>query len=101
MKPAPAPATNPLTEGPLLAAILRLSWPMMLGNFLQTSSSIFDMIFVGRLGPDAIAGVSMSGAIIGLFTTDGLWYSFVITSGAEGLLKLFWFQRGKWKTRRV
>jgi len=63
------PAGNPLTEGPLLGAILRLSWPMMLGNFLQTSSSIFDMIFVGRLGPDAIAGVSMSGAIIQLVMT--------------------------------
>jgi Na+-driven multidrug efflux pump len=33
--------------------------------------------------------------------TDGLWYSFVIASGVEGLLKLFWFQRGKWKTRQV
>ena len=33
--------------------------------------------------------------------TDGLWYSFVIASAVEGLLKLYWFQRGKWKTRRV
>jgi len=58
------PAENQLTHGPLLRAILQLSWPMMLGNFLQTAFNIIDMIFVGRLGPDAIAGVSMSGAMI-------------------------------------
>ena len=37
---------------------------MMVGNFLQTAFNIIDMVFVGRLGPDAIAGVSMSGAMI-------------------------------------
>ena len=55
---------NRLTHGPLLRTILQLSWPMMLANFLQTAFNIIDMIFVGRLGPDAIAGVSMSGAMI-------------------------------------
>jgi len=59
-----AAGENPLTHGPLLRAILQLGWPMMVSNFLQTAFNIIDMIFVGRLGPDAIAGVSMSGAMI-------------------------------------
>ena len=162
----PGGAENPITHGPLLPTILQLSWPMMVGNFLQTAFNIIDMIFVGRLGPDAIAGVAMSGAMIhavietleagvacleiytlgflafslnlifgralqgagdtvsplaitafarlplllGLlyalprYTSlgmDGLWYGFVITSVTEGAIKLFWFNRGKWKLQRV
>ena len=88
---------NPLTEGPLLAAILRLSWPMMLGNFLQTSSSIFDMIFVGRLGPNAIAGVSMSGAIIQLVMTLVIG----IDMGMRAMVSRFYGARDLAMTRRV
>lgn len=95
--PPAAPPANPLTEGPLLAAILRLSWPMMLGNFLQTSSSIFDMIFVGRLGPDAIAGVSMSGAIIQLVMTLVIG----IDMGMRAMVSRFYGARDLAMTRRV
>lgn len=94
---AAGPPANPLTEGPLLGAILRLSWPMMLGNFLQTSSSIFDMIFVGRLGPDAIAGVSMSGAIIQLVMTLVIG----IDMGMRAMVSRFYGARDLAMTRRV
>lgn len=99
MKPLQEPTSpaNPLTDGPLLAAILRLSWPMMLGNFLQTSSSIFDMIFVGRLGPDAIAGVSMSGAIIQLVMTLVIG----IDMGMRAMVSRFYGARDLAMTRRV
>ncbi|MBI2506038.1 MAG: MATE family efflux transporter [Candidatus Latescibacteria bacterium] len=99
MRTAPETGTpsNPLTEGPLLAAILRLSWPMMLGNFLQTSSSIFDMVFVGRLGPDAIAGVSMSGAIIQLVMTLVIG----IDMGMRAMVSRFYGARDLAMTRRV
>jgi Na+-driven multidrug efflux pump len=88
---------NPLTEGPLLSAILRLSWPMMLGNFLQSSSSIFDMIFVGRLGPDAIAGVSMSGAIIQFALTLVIG----VDMGMRAMVSRFYGARDLAMTRRV
>lgn len=97
MKPGEQAAANPLTDGPLLPAILRLSWPMMLGNFLQTSSSIFDMIFVGRLGPDAIAGVSMSGAIIQLVMTLVIG----IDMGMRAMVSRFYGARDLGMTRRV
>ena len=42
---------------------------MLLANMLQTAFNIIDMLFVGRLGPDAIAAVSMSGSIIHIVMT--------------------------------
>ena len=66
--PSAAPDTA-LTQGPLVPTILRLSWPMMLGNLLQTSFSIIDMAFIGRLGPQALAGVALAGAVIHMVMT--------------------------------
>jgi putative MATE family efflux protein len=42
---------------------------MLLANLLQTAFNIIDMLFVGRLGPEAIAAVAMSGAIIHMIMT--------------------------------
>lgn len=38
---------------------------MMLGNLLQNAFNIVDMIFVGKLGPSAIAAVTISGVMLG------------------------------------
>jgi Na+-driven multidrug efflux pump len=32
---------------------------------------------------------------------NGLWYSFVVANVLEGLLKVFWFQTGRWKKTKV
>ncbi|MCU0641762.1 MAG: MATE family efflux transporter [Candidatus Margulisbacteria bacterium] len=53
-----------LTSGSLPKAIWILAIPMMLGNMLQAAFNLVDMIWVGRLGPDALAAVSMSGSIL-------------------------------------
>ena len=54
-----------LTEGSIVRNIWHLALPMMIGNVLQNAFSIVDMIFVGRLGPSAIAAVGMSGVVLG------------------------------------
>ena len=54
-----------LTEGGIVRNIGHLALPMMIGNVLQNAFSIVDMIFVGRLGPSAIAAVGMSGVVLG------------------------------------
>lgn len=97
MSPSHLVGANPLTEGPLLPAILRLSWPMILGNFLQTASTILDMVFVGRLGPEAIAGVSMSGAIIHMVMTLVIG----IDMGMRAMVARFYGARDLEMTRRV
>ena len=41
---------------------MRLAWPVILTNLLQTLVSIVDTLMVGRLGPIAIAAVGMGNA---------------------------------------
>lgn len=53
-----------LTEGKISRNLLKLAWPMILGNLLQNFFNLVDMIFVGKLGPDAIAAVSLSGILM-------------------------------------
>ncbi|HIH96673.1 MAG TPA: MATE family efflux transporter [Thermoplasmata archaeon] len=55
-----------LTVGSISKNIWFLAVPMILTSFLQDFFSIVDMFFVGRLGPSAIAAVSMGGVIIGI-----------------------------------
>jgi putative MATE family efflux protein len=63
---APTPArtvagrTKLQLEGPVLSTLLRLAAPNVL-NLLAIGGMItFDGLFVGRLGPDALAGVSLA-----------------------------------------
>ena len=37
-------------------AMLALSWPMVLTNVAQTAMTATDVIMMGHLGPDALAG---------------------------------------------
>jgi len=53
-----------LTEGGIIRNIWYLALPMMGGNLLQNAFNIVDTIFVGKLGPSAIAAVGMSGIIL-------------------------------------
>jgi len=62
-------ASRDLTEGSITKNIWYLALPMMVGNVLQDLFNIVDMIFVGKLGPAAIAAVSMSGILLMLVMT--------------------------------
>ncbi len=53
-----------LTKGNTVRNIWVLAFPMILGNILQTAFHVVDMIWVGRLGPEAIASVAMSGVVL-------------------------------------
>lgn len=52
------------TEGSTVKNIWVLALPIMVANILQTAFNVVDMIWVGRLGPEAIAAVAMSGAVL-------------------------------------
>jgi putative MATE family efflux protein len=58
-----------LTSGNISKNIWVLAWPMIVGNILQTAFNVVDMIFVGKLGAEAIAAVSLSGMILMLIIT--------------------------------
>ena len=53
-----------LTEGNISSLIWFLALPVIFSNLLQTVFNLVDMYWVGKLGPDAIAALSMSGTIL-------------------------------------
>ncbi len=62
-KRTPAAVRN-WTEGPIAGNLVLLSWPMVVMEGLFATSQIVDMIWIGRLGPAAIAGVGVASIII-------------------------------------
>ncbi len=50
---------NQLTEGSILKSIILLTIPILIGNLLQVAFQITDTFWVGRLGKDAVASVSI------------------------------------------
>jgi putative MATE family efflux protein len=63
------PQARRLLEGPVLATLLRLAAPTVALMLLQGVVASGEMAFVGRLGPYALAGVSLSFPLVMLMTT--------------------------------
>jgi putative MATE family efflux protein len=51
---------NNLTEGSIIKSIIFLTIPIIIGNLLQSMYQITDAFWVGKLGADAVASVSIS-----------------------------------------
>jgi len=73
-KPAPI---RDWTEGSIFNSLMSLAWPIVISSSLTMLGPTIDMIWVGKLGPDALAAVSLSSMVImvvnalmmGLFTS--------------------------------
>jgi putative MATE family efflux protein len=63
------PQVRRLLEGPVLATLLRLAAPTAALMLLQGVIAAGEAAFVGRLGSDALAGVSLSFPLVMLMTT--------------------------------
>ena len=59
-KPVVAARTKLLLEGPILPILMRLSAPNVLNLLAIAGMITFDGLFLGRLGADALAGVSLA-----------------------------------------
>src|ERR687885_601520 len=58
--PAPLAArTQRLLDAPILITLLRLAVPNIVLVLVQAASSIVDGVYLGRLGPDVLAGVAL------------------------------------------
>jgi putative MATE family efflux protein len=53
------PRTRLLLEGPIARTLLKLAAPNVLVMFVQASVGLIETYFVGKLGTDALAGVSL------------------------------------------
>lgn len=49
-----------ITEGPILKGLIKLSLPIMLSQLMQTLYNLADTLWVGRVGPNAVAAISIS-----------------------------------------
>ena len=49
-----------LTEGSIVRSLIALSVPIVFANVLQTAYQLVDTFWVGRLGANAVAAVSLS-----------------------------------------
>ncbi|UCD78156.1 MAG: hypothetical protein JSW26_22520, partial [Desulfobacterales bacterium] len=49
-----------LTEGPILKTLIKLAVPVTVSMVMFTVYLIVDLLFVGRLGPEAVAALSIS-----------------------------------------
>jgi Na+-driven multidrug efflux pump len=59
-QPGLAARTKLLLDGPILPTLLRLSAPNVLNLLAIAGMITFDGLFLGRLGADALAGVSLA-----------------------------------------
>ncbi len=57
------------TQGSILKNLLLLSWPMVITNSLMMLGPTIDMIWLGKLGSAAIAGVGVSGMAVMLLNS--------------------------------
>ncbi len=53
-----------LTDRPIVPTLLYLSWPIIVGQFLQLSYNLADTFWVGKLGPVYLAAISISFPLI-------------------------------------
>ena len=67
--PPMAARTRRLLEAPVLPTLLRLAAPNVLVMVLQAVVTTFDAVFVGWLGPSALAGVSLVYPLVMLMQT--------------------------------
>lgn len=64
-----------LTEGSILKALFAISLPIVGANILQTIYNLTDTFWVGRLGENAVAAVSLSFPIIFFLISLGIGFS--------------------------
>ncbi|KYH28290.1 MULTISPECIES: MATE family efflux transporter [Clostridium] len=70
---------NNLTEGKILPVLIKLALPIMGTSFVQMAYNMTDMIYIGRLGSSAVAGVGTAG----FFTWFAMAFILISRIGAE------------------
>ena len=73
------PLMRDWTQGSIVGNLLRLSWPMVISNSLMMLGPTIDMIWVGKLGSAAIAGVGVAGAGAAWAAQRGPGHTFTVT----------------------
>src|SRR5690554_8055429 len=62
---------NKFTEGKIISSLVSLAVPIIFANILQTGYQLIDTFWLGRLGANAVAAVSLSFPILFLVLSLG------------------------------
>lgn len=62
---------NKFTEGKIISSLLSLALPIIFANILQSAYQLIDTFWLGRLGADAVAAVSLSFPLLFLVLSLG------------------------------
>ena len=77
-----------LLKGPVLSSLTRLAIPIMATSLIQMAYNLTDMIWIGRIGSDAVAAVGAAGMY--------MWLSNGLASLAKmGCQVNVWFKKEK------
>jgi putative MATE family efflux protein len=68
------------TRGPVLDALVLLAIPMVLEMVMESVFAVADIFFVSRLGPEAVAGVALTEAVLTLVYTLAMGMSIGVTA---------------------
>ncbi len=63
-RPKEGPGRSRLVDRPVLPTLVRLAWPIVVGHLLHLTYQLVDTFWVGRLGAEPLAAVSISFPII-------------------------------------
>ncbi|MBN1622484.1 MAG: MATE family efflux transporter [Endomicrobiales bacterium] len=69
-----------LTQGSILKSILSIAIPMIISNLFGIALELTDAFFVGKLGSDALAAVSLGSVVIFFLATFGVGLGFGIVA---------------------
>jgi putative MATE family efflux protein len=58
------PTPDDVTEGSLVRALVGLALPLLLQNVTQVAQQVVDVIFLGRVGEDAVAAVGLAFPVV-------------------------------------
>ncbi|SNZ15920.1 putative efflux protein, MATE family [Natronoarchaeum philippinense] len=61
-----------MTTGAIPPKLGQMAWPLVLGNLLQTVYNVADMFWVGRVGRDAVAAVSLMFPLSWMFVSTAM-----------------------------
>ncbi|MCF7873589.1 MAG: MATE family efflux transporter [Candidatus Omnitrophica bacterium] len=90
--------TNPqLTEGSIKTSLGKLSLPLITGAFLHNLFNLVDLFFIGRLGPVALAALSVAGVILSMLIMVALG----ISTGTTALIAHYTGKRDYQKADNV
>ena len=75
-----------LLNGPIAGSLARLALPIMGTSLIQMAYNLTDMLWIGRIGSNAVAAV-LSASVLKL---NGIWWSISISSVLKGIILPIW-----------